>query len=233
MKKRLIIASAIFVLSFTLLMVFSILVYQNGNDPLPMDIWARDLAYNTRGEKGGFWYLFWRILTETGDKYFFIALGLAGLFYTRLDYRFLIFVLGVILEAVLNGAFKGVYQRERPDSEMWWMTETSSSFPSGHSTGTGFVYPYIIFIFALTENNKKIKIPVIVLSALFIFIVPVSRIVLGMHYLSDCIAGLALGLLTASVLMYVTLVFQEYNILQKGVIPPLFKKKNKEAEDNR
>ena len=188
------------------------------------------VIYSTRGEKGGFGYWFWRLLTETGDKYFLVALGIALLFYTRLDYRFLIFVLGVVLEALLNGAFKGVYQRPRPDFEMWWMYESSTSFPSGHSTSTGFVYPYLIFIFALTEKDKRIKLPVIILSGVFMFIVPVSRIVLGMHYLSDCIAGLSLGLITSALFMALTLLFQEYNILPKGVIP-LFKKK-KEIEDN-
>lgn len=230
MNKRLILTGVIFTISFVVLMVFCILIHQNGGDPLPMDIWARDLAYSTRGEKGGFGYWFWRLLTETGDKYFLVALGIALLFYTRLDYRFLIFVLGVVLEALLNGAFKGVYQRPRPDFEMWWMYESSTSFPSGHSTSTGFVYPYLIFIFVLTEKDKRIKLPVIILSGLFMFIVPVSRIVLGMHYLSDCIAGLSLGLITSALFMALTLLFQEYNILPKGVIP-LFKKK-KEIEDN-
>ena len=225
MKKRLIITAIIFFLAFITLMVFCILIYKNENDPLSFDIWARDLAYNTRGEKSGFWYYFWRILTEVGDKFFFAVLLILLLFYTKLDYRFLIFALGMILEALLNGAFKGVYQRERPNSSLWWVYESTTSFPSGHSTGAGFVYSYLIFIFAITENNKKIKIPVIIVSALFMLLVPLSRIVLGMHYLSDCIAGLSLGVLVASILMYLTILFQEYNILQKGIINLSFKKK--------
>lgn len=228
MKKRLIIALAIFVSSFIILTVLCVLIHQFRGEPLGVDIWARDLAYNTRGEKGGLNYWFWRIITEFGDIFFVAALAIALLIYTKLDYRFLIFCLGVVTEVLLNSAFKGVYQRPRPLTENWWMFEDSTSFPSGHSTATGFMHPYVIFILVMTEDNKKIKLPAIIVSSVLFFLVPISRIVLGMHYFTDCLAGLALGGIVASFTITIAILFKEYNILQNGLLSFLFKKKNKE-----
>jgi undecaprenyl-diphosphatase len=230
MKKRLIISLIVFIAAVAVLTTLCILVRKNNLDPLGVDVWARDLAYNTRGEKGGLIYWFWRIFTEAGDLYVLAVLCVLMLIYTKLDYRFMIFLLGLIIQVFLNAAFKGVYQRPRPDAEMWWMVEKSTSFPSGHSTSVGFMCPFIIFLFLITEKNKKITIPVVAVFSLIFFIVPISRIVIGVHYFTDCVAGLALGASIAAVFMALTAVFIEYNILQKPILPMIFKKKNKEEE---
>lgn len=232
MKKRLILSGIIFLVCLIVFIVFGALVKQNGGDPLGIDIWARDLAYNTRGEKGGFNYWFWRVFTECGDLYFIIALGVAALFYTRLDSRFMIGLIGAILEVLLNKVIKAAYQRPRPLEEFWWMYESSSSFPSGHSTATGFMYPFIIYIFLTTEKNKKIKISAVVTACILFFIVPVSRIVLGMHYFSDCVAGLALGGMVFALSAIALELLKEYNVLQKPMIPAFWKKKEN-IEDNK
>ena len=233
MKKRLFISLGIFLVSLVLLIVFGILVSNSGGKPLAGDIWARDLAYSVRGEKGGLNYWFWRLITEFGDIIFLVILTVALFLYTRMDYRFLIFVAGVLLEVLLNYVFKGIFQRPRPLEEYWWVKESSTSFPSGHSTATGFVYPFLIFFVLTTEKNKKIKIPVLVASSIFVLLIPISRIVLGVHYLSDCIGGLALGGCVSSIAMAMLVLFKEYNILPEGVFP-FFKKKNKleEKEEN-
>ena len=92
MKKRLIISLIIFIISIAILTTLCIVVRKNNLDPLFVDVWARDLAYNTRGEKGGFNYWFWRIFTEFGDLYGIAVLCVLMLIYTKLDYRFMIFL---------------------------------------------------------------------------------------------------------------------------------------------
>ena len=92
MKKRLIISLIVFIAAVAVLTTLCILVRKNNLDPLGVDVWARDLAYNTRGEKGGLNYWFWRIFTEAGDLYVLAVLCVVMLIYTKLDYRFMIFL---------------------------------------------------------------------------------------------------------------------------------------------
>ena len=92
MKKRLIISLIVFIAAAAVLTTLCILVRKNNLDPLGVDVWARDLAYNTRGEKGGLNYWFWRIFTEAGDLYVLAVLCVVMLIYTKLDYRFMIFL---------------------------------------------------------------------------------------------------------------------------------------------
>ena len=81
MKKRLIISLIVFIAAVAVLTTLCILVRKNNLDPLGVDVWARDLAYNTRGEKGGLNYWFWRIFTEAGDLYVLAVLCVVMLIY--------------------------------------------------------------------------------------------------------------------------------------------------------
>lgn len=223
MKRALIISGIVMMLAIIMLTVICILVYNNGRYPLDVDIWARDFAYSIRGEKYGFFYWFFRILTEFGYLIFVAILGVIVLIYTKLDYRCFLLVIGLIIQVLLNQAFKAVYERPRPDSAMWWAYEKSKSFPSGHSSTTGFLYPYLIFLGLTTIDNKKLKLSIVITSSILIVIIPISRIILGVHYLTDCLAGLALGLAIFGLFMGLTVLFQEYKILPNGIIN--FKKK--------
>ena len=77
---------------------------------------------------------------------------------------------------------KYTVQRVRPLPEVF----SGYSFPSGHST--------IIVVFCLSLlfiiNKKEI---LSMLATFAIIAVPISRVVLGAHFLSDVIAGLLLG----------------------------------------
>lgn len=229
MKKRLFITLGFFLISLAIYLTFAILVAKNGGLELGIDTWAKNLAYDTRGNKGGFVNILFRILTETGNTYFIIVLVISGLIYTRFDRRWICFGVGILLEFALNTIFKNIYQRERPDQAMRWMYESSTSFPSGHSATAGMVYSYIIYNFLTSKDKKAVKITAIAISLSLIVLVPASRIILGMHYLSDCMAGLSLGFMVSAAMMALTEVFTYYNILGQGVIH--FKKREEKSKE--
>ena len=77
---------------------------------------------------------------------------------------------------------KYTVQRGRPLPDVF----DGYSFPSGHST-----IVVVFFISLLFVINKKKFLSMLAIFA--IIAVPVSRIVLGAHFLSDVIAGLVLG----------------------------------------
>jgi len=105
---------------------------------------------------------------------------------------------------LLNNSLKGVINRTRPfdnpkaeyqlDSAITDHA-TGQSFPSGHSQNSAVSYTSIGILF------KKKEIWVIV--ALLIAIIGLSRVVLGVHYPTDVIAGITLGISFAVVGMHI------------------------------
>ena len=77
---------------------------------------------------------------------------------------------------------KYTVQRGRPLPEVF----SGYSFPSGHSTIIVVFFLSLLFII----NKKEI---LSMLATFAIIAVPISRVVLGAHFLSDVIAGLVLG----------------------------------------
>ena len=57
MKKRLIIFGSIFLVSLTIFIVFLVLIAKTNGLELGVDTFFKNLAYDTRGKKGGFVYL--------------------------------------------------------------------------------------------------------------------------------------------------------------------------------
>lgn len=91
----------------------------------------------------------------------------------------------------LGLGLKLLIQRPRPDELFRVIEVASSSFPSGHSLSAVVVYGGLAYILGkFYVNKKKIFLGLgLGLSLLIGF----SRLYLGVHYLSDVIAGLALG----------------------------------------
>lgn len=231
MKKRLIASGIVLFVSLVIFIVMCIVVYKSINEPTQLDAGVRDLFYNTRGEKYGFAYWICRIFTEFGDKYFGIAFAIAVLVYTRFDYRFVVFILGALTELGLNYIFKHSFNRERPFTEVErWMVDETTSFPSGHSSITGYLWIIVPYFIWISDEKKIVKIIVTCVSAFLFIYVPITRLVLEMHYFTDVVAGLALGAFCAGGTMVVATLCEKFNILQKPLIN--FKKKNKEVEES-
>ena len=92
----------------------------------------------------------------------------------------------IFFSAGFGGLFlfviKYTVQRVRPLPEVF----SGYSFPSGHSTIIVVFFLSLLFII----NKKEI---LSMLATFAIIAVPISRVVLGAHFLSDVVAGLLLG----------------------------------------
>ena len=112
----------------------------------------------------------------------------------------------IFFTAGLGGFFLTVLkysiQRVRPLPEI----HDGFSFPSGHSTFVALFFLALIFVI-----NKKEILSVIATFA--IITVPISRMILGAHFISDVTAGLLLG----SIIVDFMKVYYEdiYNILMR------------------
>ena len=97
------------------------------------------------------------------------------------------------LAGILIVTFKNIYQRPRPEI-LHLVEEKGFSFPSGHSLAVTIMVGTLIVIFSQRIKNTVWRKIVQILLSLYIVSVLVSRIYLGVHYPSDVIASLCVGL---------------------------------------
>ena len=97
------------------------------------------------------------------------------------------------LAGILIVTFKNIYQRPRPEI-LHLVEEKGFSFPSGHSLAVTLMVGSLIVILSQRIKNTVWRKIVQILLSLYIFSVLVSRIYLGVHYPSDVIASLCVGL---------------------------------------
>ena len=123
-----------------------------------------------------------------------------------------------------------MYDRERPVEELRWMYDKESSFPSGHSSSATFLYSFITFYLFRKNKNKYIKYGALIFSIIIIPTVMFSRLVLGMHYFTDVIAGASIGMIAFVITAYIYLIFERYDLFTDGIIK--FKGKKDEEVSN-
>ncbi|ABI58807.1 MULTISPECIES: phosphatase PAP2 family protein [Nitrosomonas] len=99
-------------------------------------------------------------------------------------------LLGASLFSVLN---KLIFQRLRPDGAV--LFEPSYSFPSSHATLSVAFYGFLGYLLIRSVQKWDTRIKLCFAMMGFIFLIGLSRIVLGVHYLSDVWAGYLVGLL--------------------------------------
>lgn len=112
----------------------------------------------------------------------------------------------------LNLILKSLLQRSRP-TEFRIINETGYSFPSGHSMISMAFYGFIIYLIYEKVKNKYIKWTSITLLSILIVMIGFSRIYLGVHYVSDVLAGFLFSI--AYLIVYIGII-NKY--LFKGVI---------------
>ena len=94
--------------------------------------------------------------------------------------------------SLLNILLKQLFQRERPDIYPL-ITVEGYSFPSGHSMGSFIFYISLAVVLSKWSKSKLLDSVIILLFAILIMLIGISRIYLGVHYPSDVIAGFCAG----------------------------------------
>jgi undecaprenyl-diphosphatase len=129
------------------------------------------------------------LLAHSGDSWFWLAglilLWLLGSAYWR--QRALALAVGIVVTAALVLTIKFLVRRRRPEGE-WgaiYRNTDPHSFPSGHAARA-----IMLVAMAIGLGPAWFAVLLIIWAPL----VSLARVAMGLHYLSDVLAGIALGL---------------------------------------
>ena len=129
-------------------------------------------------------------ITMLGDELVFIPLTVLFLVFLK-DKKIGIFILiNLILSSSLNAITKLLIQRPRPEG-FALVSENGFSFPSGHSFTSFAFYGFLIFLIYKLFKNIKIKFLLISLLCCIILFVGLSRVYLGVHFITDVFGAYA------------------------------------------
>lgn len=157
--------------------------------------------------------VFYQMITNIADTYqsIVITVLLVIFLYTKKYNREALFLaITMSICGIAMPLLKNIFRRERPN--FYRLIEISGySFPSGHTTAATTMY-LTLAIIVLSNMNKLNKYFVFGIAALGIIIIGTSRIYLGVHYPTDVMAGICLGI---SIVSIVYILY--YNKLIEGV----------------
>ena len=111
---------------------------------------------------------------------------------------------------LLDGLLKVGFNRPRPHVFQWGTYAMSSSFPSGHAMSSAVVYSTVAYLAARLQQKAASRLLTMALAATMILAICFSRLYLGVHYPSDVLAGVLIGLAWAGFCMAVLEAAQLY-----------------------
>jgi undecaprenyl-diphosphatase len=102
---------------------------------------------------------------------------------------------------LLNNALKLLFDRPRPDVFPWATHAASSSFPSGHAMSATVVYGTVAYLLARLQKSHWARALTLFAAVIMILLICLTRLYLGVHYPSDVLGGIIVGLAWAGFCM--------------------------------
>jgi membrane-associated phospholipid phosphatase len=94
---------------------------------------------------------------------------------------------------LLDTIVKETVDRARPSLEDPVATAHGKSFPSGHAMSSTFVYGSLLLVF-LPVVRRRVRPILFGLTVVLVAAIGFSRLALGVHYITDVVGGVVLGL---------------------------------------
>lgn len=95
---------------------------------------------------------------------------------------------------MLSHTLKFAVARSRPDLVPHGMTETTASFPSGHALVSMVVFVTLGSMLARVEADARVRRYLFLLPLMLSIVIGATRVLLGVHWPSDVLAGWIIGL---------------------------------------
>ena len=163
-----------------------------------MEIEGNIIKFLQAGASAG-WIKFFQIITMFGS-FLGLAIAFVAIFIKNKRLAVML-VLTFAVASVANHFLKGIIARERPFEAFDYIhnygNEDGFSMPSGHSMCAGLFATFLIYHLLCSSNNLWTKVFGSIALSSFACLIAFSRMVLGVHYLSDIVAGVFVGIIFA------------------------------------
>lgn len=155
--------------------------------------------------KGSFYSAFLKAITLLGNWKSAVLIAALLLAVPKRGFRLKIALPAAataLFSVALNECIKALVARARPAVAL--LSERGFSFPSGHAMNNGALYLTLFLLANRYLKKGPLKTAVLCLLGLLPVLIAFSRGALGVHYLSDVLAGLAVGLALAVTAFQIT-----------------------------
>ncbi|MCU1504019.1 MAG: hypothetical protein JWM12_3373 [Ilumatobacteraceae bacterium] len=98
-----------------------------------------------------------------------------------------------VLGVIANNIIKAVVGRSRPHFSDAVAHALGKSFPSGHAMNSTVVYGSLLLLAWSPLRNARRRAIAALFTAALVVAIAASRVMLGVHYVSDVVAGIVLG----------------------------------------
>ena len=137
-----------------------------------------------------------RDITAFGGVGILVFISLIVLFYLLIEqYKkvALIFFIAITSGIILSFSLKYGFTRPRPELVPHGSYVYTSSFPSGHAMMSSLIYLTIAGMLSNLSLKRRLKTYYFAIAFILTISIGISRIYLGVHYLTDVIAGWLVG----------------------------------------
>ena len=157
------------------------------------------------------------VVTSLASSQAIIIITLILIFLLNTNHQRIFVIINTLISAGIIILSKNIFLRERPliGSEIL----SSYSFPSGHSLIATTYYGFLIYLLRRSKCKEEYKVIGTTFLTTLIVLICLSRLILNVHYLTDVVGGVILGLVILLVLVY----FFEATFKPKEKEKPLLK----------
>ena len=136
---------------------------------------------------------FMKVITNLGGVLVFVSfLIVVFLVVSNKKIGFCMFI-NILIAYIFSVLFKNLFRRSRP-LIMLIEKPIDFSFPSGHTMCSIVFYGFLIYVVSKFVKNVNIKRVINIILIIIIFLVPFSRLYLGVHFFTDIFGGMILGI---------------------------------------
>ena len=154
----------------------------------------------------------YRLVTAFGGSWIIVIAIAVGLFFLiRQRWSYLaVWIIALVGGGLLSMQMKSIFARPRPVFTNPLLIEESFSFPSAHAMTSLITYGILAYFLWHEVHNRIVRILIVFAAMLLVILVGISRMTLGVHYLSDVVGGFMAGGLWLGVCI------AAFSILQRG-----------------
>lgn len=151
------------------------------------------------------------VLTQVGSELGYVFLLAASILAINKKYGRRL-IIGFMLNQFVNSLIKDVVKDPRPDTNIvdGEPIETSYGFPSGHTQNGVAFWGFTFFYTKNTGKKDATNTFIKILSIFFMIVLPISRVIIGVHDLQDIVGGFVIGMIILNAYMPISDRMEKY-----------------------